>query len=125
MDSYNNLDPSLIHTNDFFTPLNDAQTHDQTHPEAQLPDRFMQPPGAESLGPPTSTRFRQAEYPVSSPLSPSYPGIEGGTSWMPTPFSMNSQSNSSVASFDARSLPDSNPPLSHVFDLRPPISCEL
>ena len=125
MDSYNNLDSSLIHTNDFFTPLNDAQTDNQTHPRTQLPGGSTQPPGAEITGHPTSPRLRQAEYPVSGPLSPNYSEIEGGNSWIPMPFSANSQSHNSATSFDALSPPDSTPPSSHGFDLRAPFYSEL
>ncbi|KAH9986909.1 hypothetical protein BJV74DRAFT_885795 [Russula compacta] len=120
MSSHNNSDSSLIPTNDLFALLNDAQTNDQTHPKTQHPSGSTQPPGAEIAGPPTSARLRQAECPVSGPLSPNYSEIEGGTNWIPAPFSANGQSHNSATNFDALSPPDSIPLSSHAFDLRAP-----
>ena len=91
-------------------PLNDAQTDGLTHPKTQHPSGLTQPPGVEIAGPPTSARLHQAEYPVSGPLSPDDSEIEGGTNWIPTPFSPNGQSHNSATSYNALSLPDSIPP---------------
>ena len=73
-------------------PLNDVQTDNQTHPKTQHPSRSTQPPGAEIASPPTSARLRQAEYPMSGPLSPNYTEIEGGANCIPTPFFANEYS---------------------------------
>ncbi|KAH9986912.1 hypothetical protein BJV74DRAFT_511629 [Russula compacta] len=60
---------------------------------------------------------------MSGPLSPIYAGFEEGTSLMPTPSSINSQSDNSATSFNALSPPDliSRPsaPM-HAFDLVSP-----
>ncbi|KAH9986914.1 hypothetical protein BJV74DRAFT_843487 [Russula compacta] len=105
MYSCNNL---LIPADDFFTPFNDAQTDDQTHPGTQPPSGSTQPPGAEIAGPPTSSRLRQAEHPVNR-----------RGHWLgSTPFSADCQNDNSATSFDALSPPDSIPPSPHVFDLR-------